>query len=55
MRTTKQSLTAPDWLMQQIVALNRFSVCDALHVPLAGRKPLCITSLENSNEVAGAA
>jgi hypothetical protein len=55
MRTTKQSLAAPDWLMLQIVALNRFSVCEALHVPLGGEKQSCITSLEHRNQIAGGA
>jgi hypothetical protein len=44
MRTTKQSLTAPDWLMRQIVTANGFSVCEALHVPFVGEKQPCITS-----------
>jgi hypothetical protein len=48
-------LTAADWLVNQIVAVNRFSVCEALHVPLVGEQQPCITSLENRNEIAGVA
>jgi hypothetical protein len=36
--------------MQRIVAVNRFSVCEALHVPLVGEQQACITSLENRNQ-----
>jgi hypothetical protein len=48
-------LTAPDWLVQRIVAANRLSVCEALHMPLVGEKQLCITSPENRNQLMPAA
>jgi hypothetical protein len=53
MRTTKQSLTAPDWLMRQIVTANGFSVCEALHVRSVGEKQACDASPGNRNQTAG--